>query len=105
MVVSVKLAIFQNKHTQDILTSTLPASDGKSVNCVLALLKFVGSLNVSSQKIYFSLKKSTYFEVMWFCLIPYFTRVFKCPASQEITWSINRAEKIPLRSKHQRKST
>jgi hypothetical protein len=43
--------------------------------------------------------------IMWLCLIPYFTPVLKYPASQEIAWSITRAEKIALRSTHHRKST
>lgn len=64
MVVSCNATLSENKYTQDVLTFTLAASDVKFVNYMLVILKFVGSLNVSSKENYFSLQKFMYFEVM-----------------------------------------
>jgi len=64
MVVSCNATLSENKYTQDVLIFTLAASDVKSVNYMLVILKFVGSLNVSSKENYFSLQKFMYFEVM-----------------------------------------
>ena len=64
MVVSCNATLSENKYTQDVLIFTLAASDVKFVNYMLVILKFVGSLNVSSKENYFSLQKFMYFEVM-----------------------------------------